>query len=33
MPTFEYRKLFRASINLKVKYKSTKVPSIEGVAF
>ncbi|MFH1520005.1 MAG: PilZ domain-containing protein [Candidatus Omnitrophota bacterium] len=33
MPTFEYRKLFRASINLKVKYKSIKDPSIEGVAF
>lgn len=33
MPTFEYRKLFRANIILKVEYKSLKEPKINGIAF
>lgn len=33
MPTFEYRKLFRANIILKVEYHSLADPKISGVAF
>jgi hypothetical protein len=33
MSTFEYRKLFRANIVLKVKYKTISESIIEGVAF
>jgi len=33
MPTFEYRKLFRADIILKVEYSSLKAPKISGIAF
>jgi c-di-GMP-binding flagellar brake protein YcgR len=33
MSTIEYRKLFRANICLKVKYKTLKVPKVEGIAF
>ena len=33
MPTFEYRKLFRANIILKVEYHSLKEPKINGIAF
>lgn len=32
MPTFEYRKLFRANISLKVEYKSLKEPPVTGAA-
>jgi c-di-GMP-binding flagellar brake protein YcgR len=33
VPTFEYRKLFRVNIVLKVEYKTLKVPILSGVAF
>lgn len=33
MPTFEYRKLFRVNIVLKVEYKTLKEPILSGVAF
>ncbi|MBF0494440.1 MAG: PilZ domain-containing protein [Candidatus Omnitrophica bacterium] len=33
MPTFEYRKYYRADAVLKVKYRTIKEPVISGVAF
>ncbi|MFH1655968.1 MAG: PilZ domain-containing protein [Candidatus Omnitrophota bacterium] len=33
MPTFEYRKLFRVNIALKVEYKTLREPILGGVAF
>ena len=33
MPTFEYRKLFRVNVALKVEYRTLKEPILGGVAF